>query len=83
MLPADRPERPQIKGVCSDLRKCHGCQTPRGRYLPFFVFSYVISSRDLALQFTMTTRSVKSVCRLYYSGRPRDILAFVQGRIQL
>lgn len=27
MLPADRPERPQIKGVCSDLRKCHGCQT--------------------------------------------------------
>lgn len=27
MLPSDPLESPQIKGVCSDSHKCHGCQS--------------------------------------------------------
>ena len=43
----------------------------------FFVFSYVISSRDLVLQFSMATLSVKLLCRLVNCFHPRAFLVLL------
>lgn len=41
MLPTDTLESPQIKSVCSDSCKCHGCQTQEQVIWFFFVFFFL------------------------------------------
>lgn len=69
MLPADRRRRPQIKAVCSDSRKCQGCQTQVcviSLSLPWFFFFLYLATLSAGVisppQITMTTLSVKSAC---------------------